>query len=77
MDVEGRPGGDAVIYVARRPFVNEGVQYLPGDVVTGVENWPRPESALRAGYIVLQEAVETKPEPVEIKPVRATRKPKE
>lgn len=63
-----------MIYVARRPFVNDGVAYLPGDVVEGVETWPRPESALRAGYIVLQEAPA---EPVEIKPVRATRKPKE
>lgn len=73
MDVEGTEGRLAVIYVARKKFTGNGVDYLPGDIVPDVDSWPRPESVLRAGYVVLKDD----PAPVEVKPVRATRKPKE
>jgi hypothetical protein len=65
-----------VIYVARKKFTGNGVDYLPGDIVPDVDSWPRPESVVRAGYVVLQDD-QTPTAPVEIKPVRATRKPKE
>lgn len=52
-------------YVARKPFLFNGIHYRPGDVVQGFPDQAfRPEGFIRTGMIVEQNAAE----PEEVKP---------
>jgi hypothetical protein len=44
-----------MIYRARKAFLGNGVQYQPGDIVPNLDGYPRPESLIRAGFVVLVE----------------------
>jgi hypothetical protein len=53
-------------YVARKPFLFDGVQYQPGDAIPGFpEEFFKSESLIRAGFVIEKK-------PVEVKPVRQT-----
>jgi hypothetical protein len=49
-------------FIARKPFLFEGVSYLPGDVVEGFpEKFNRAEGFIHAGFIVEKKPTEVKP----------------
>ena len=39
-------------YTVRKKFHNLGKNYYPGDVLPDLDGYPRPESMIRAGYVV-------------------------
>lgn len=40
--------------ICRKRFIGDGVLYLPGDEIDmeSYKTWPRPESVIRAGFVV-------------------------
>jgi hypothetical protein len=58
-------------FVARKSFLYEGTQYVPGDVVKGFpDSFPKSERFIMTGYVVEKPGME------EIKPVRKKSQPK-
>lgn len=49
-------------FIARKPFVFEGIVYAPGDVVDGFpEKFNKSEAFIRAGFITEKKPTEVKP----------------
>ena len=49
------------VAICRKPFVHDGKQYLPGDLVPDWEDWPRPLHSLHVGLIVLKDEIPEEP----------------
>lgn len=53
-------------FIARKPFLFDGVQYEPGDAVPGFpERFDKSERFLSSGFVIEKK-------PTEVKPVRKT-----